>query len=130
MRYIDDHARWERGDPPVIAAASTDPEIGGALADIDPEITIEPQVGGASADLDPEVAPPSAGPEPILPDDLKFLLKLINRGAPIEKMNKMMDRKKIHQENWASSIAIVQTYVFPFLLDIWLLGERVGLFEK
>jgi len=55
-------------------------------------------------------APVAAIPEPKLPDDLKFLLRLMKMGANDGRLKQTMAQKGIPKDKWDESIATVQKY--------------------
>jgi len=49
--------------------------------------------------------------EPILDAELHFLVKFIKHGAQEDRLNKMMEKKKIPEEKWQSNIQKVHQYM-------------------
>merc|ERR1719483_58307 len=61
-------------------------------------------------------------PKPILPEDMKFLLKMVQFNAPIVKLKKLLRKKNIPQSKWSTYIDTTKQYVKDY--DAWVASNE------
>ena len=57
-------------------------------------------------------------PEPVMPEEMKFLLKMVRFNAPESKLNKLLRKKNIPQEKWNNYIDTTKKYVTDY--EAWI----------